>query len=85
MDTEFLLECLKWGGLVLLAGFIGQFGKSLAQKAMRRGKKKDAAAGETEEGGMTEQERAAYQLEKKRLKAIKKAVKKGKVPPEEAD
>ena len=35
---------LKWVLLVLAAGFVGQFGKTLAQYLMRRAKEKAAAA-----------------------------------------
>jgi len=78
MDIGLVLEILKWTGLVVLAGFLGQFGKSLALHllARRRG------------GGRAEEERrqaekAASKVEKKRLKAQEKTAKKGDGPGEE--
>ena len=49
--TEFdYLRIAKWVAIVLLAGFIGQFGKSLAKHFMKKARlKKEGLAGRTEE------------------------------------
>lgn len=76
---------LKWVILVLIAGFIGQFGRMTAETivkkiAARRAEKEErsvrdaSAAGKTP--ARTENEFRQDKLEKKRLKAAAKAAKK---------
>jgi hypothetical protein len=72
VDLDLALEILKWVGLVILAGFLGQFGKSLALHLLARRRSGRGAAEERRRA-----EKAAAKVEKKRLKAQEKAAKKG--------
>lgn len=58
---------IKWVLLVLAAGFVGQFGKSLALRLIKQRREKKLPPGDME--GSTE-------LEKKRLKELSKVEKK---------
>ncbi len=91
MDT--LVEVGKWVLLVMAAGFVGQFGKSLAQAILERRKARKASAsapspprpprvpqappGEMDPKVLKKQAK----LEKKRLKAEAKRAKKAGLPP----
>lgn len=78
-------QIVKWVLIVLIAAFIGQFGKTFAQYLMGgfRGKKVEAAAAEPPEGTAQESEvetgiavqKGRKKEEKTRLKAQKKAEK----------
>jgi biopolymer transport protein ExbB/TolQ len=76
---------LKWVLLVLIAGFIGQFGRMTAEAivkkiAARRDKKEKYSAQDASTDGKTpartENEARQDKLEKKRLKAAAKVAKK---------
>ncbi len=88
MDT--LVEVGKWILLVLAAGFVGQFGKSLALALLEKRKARKAAgtASKSEpapEAPSRETDSKAWKkrakLEKKRLKAEAKRAKKAGLPP----
>ncbi len=72
---ETLIQILTWLGLAFLAGFVGQFGKSLTQKILLRRRTRRAAA---ESGPSVEDTLSgkAVKLEKKRTKAELKRTKK---------
>jgi hypothetical protein len=76
-----LLEALKWILIVLLAGFISQFGKSFSTHILDYLKKRKLrhAAGTAAEptGSETAASSAAQPADKKALKAQAKAQKKG--------
>ncbi len=88
MDT--LVEVGKWVLLVLAAGFIGQFGKSLALALLEKRKARKAREAASTPSGvpqsLPEQEdpkawKKRAKLEKKRLKAEAKRAKKAGLPP----
>ncbi|GEM_PF-4899185 len=88
MDT--LVEIGKWILLVLAAGFVGQFGKSLALVLLekRKARKKSEAASDSSQPPQSFPERPdpkawkkKAKLEKKRLKAEAKRAKKTGHPP----
>ena len=88
MNAETVWNVAKWVLLVLAAGFIGQFGKSLAQRIIEHRKRKRlqqeleaSRAGEPSQAQLdaeTEQDRikAEAKIEKKRSKARLKQAKK---------
>lgn len=84
MTWEAVWDVLKWVLLVLAAGFIGQFGKTLALRLIERRKRAKAQAAEPQEARSgSEDERvelaridAQTKLEKKRAKAEVKRLKK---------
>ncbi|HPD57840.1 MAG TPA: hypothetical protein P5294_02950 [Smithellaceae bacterium] len=78
-------SALKWVILVLIAGFIGQFGRMTAEAivkkvAARRAKKEKTSAPDAPPAAATLSEKGnhtiKYKLEKKRLKTLAKAAKK---------
>lgn len=76
--SESVAEALKWVIVVLVAGFIGYFGRYLAMILIRKmGKEKS----ETRNGIIKERsdkaEKSKYKLEKKRSKLEVKKLKKG--------
>lgn len=66
---------LRWVLLVLVAGFIGQFGRHAAQRLLERRRRARVARLSPEELAL-EREKAQAKLEKKRIKAEIKAEKK---------
>jgi hypothetical protein len=75
MDT--LLEILKWVILILLAGFIGQFGRAMSHHVMNyfRKKREKRASIESETTNGIKREIMLPSKEKKLLKAQLKAKK----------
>jgi len=75
MTWEQVWNVLRWVLAALVAGFIGQFGKSLALRLIHR---KRLKAGESVATAAPESERAKAQakIEKKRAKAEVKRLKK---------
>ena len=82
---DILLEVLKWVIIVLLAGFIGQFGKSISLHIINYFKKRKARRTSTEPK-LAKEPQAAFtgssetiikkeEKEKQQLKADKKALK----------
>ena len=84
MNAEVLWTVLKWVLLVLAAGFVGQFGKSLALRIIERRKRKRALestadrppAGKTDEDLEIARMETQAKIEKKRAKARLKSEKK---------
>ena len=80
----FLLEVLKWVGIVLAAGFIGYFGRYLAMMIIERVHKKKSqetsatALPVTPEAVPLEAEKQQAKIEKKKAKAEAKRLKKEK-------
>jgi hypothetical protein len=81
--SEQVIEALKWIGIVFLAGFIGYFGRHLSMMLIERLRRKKAgrssetkAAPEQPTNISSVQEKDRLKLEKKRIKAQKKADKK---------
>ena len=81
--SEQVIEALKWVGIVFLAGFIGYFGRYLSMKLIDWFRSKKAeypyeAKTEQEQPSYTaaDHEKDRHKLEKKRIKAQKKAEKK---------
>jgi len=69
---------IKWVLLVLAAGFVGQFGKSLALRLIERRRRKKVTPEDMEEASELEKKRlkGLSKLEKKRIKAQEKKEKK---------
>jgi len=85
MDWEAVWDVGKWVLAALAAGFIGQFGKSLALRLISRRKKRQTAEAQTDENtipmppeALLEQEKlqTLAKIEKKRAKAEIKRMKK---------
>lgn len=73
--NEPMIEVLKWAAIVLVAGFIGYFGRYLAMiiiKKLKKEKPESTIIVKTE----SDEEKYKYKLEKKRLKLEKKKSKK---------
>ncbi|MEA2037757.1 MAG: hypothetical protein U9O94_09685 [Nanoarchaeota archaeon] len=75
--NEILREALKWAGIVLLAGFVGYFGKHLAKALIEKisKKKKEKPQKEKVIKVSSDDSKYKYKLEKKRLKLQKKKLK----------
>jgi hypothetical protein len=69
---------IKWVLLVLAAGFVGQFGKSLALRLIERRRRKKVTPEDMEGSSELEKKRLKElsKLEKKRIKAQEKKEKK---------
>jgi len=65
--SDVVWTIIKWVLLVLAAGFVGQFGKSLALRLIKRHREKKLPPGDME---------GSTKLEKKRLKELSKVEKK---------
>ena len=82
MDIDLILEILKWVGLIILAGFLGQFGKSFALHLLGRDKETTGEEPNIEPGQVADEPvdgkaiKEVVKAEKKRLKALKKQQKK---------
>mgnify|MGYP001031638228 CR=1 FL=1 len=74
MNWESVWNVLKWVLAALAAGFVGQFGRSLALHLMRRRRARRADASDGSTSG--DQSAANAELEKKRLEAQEKIAKK---------
>ena len=80
---DILLEVLKWAIIVLLAGFIGQFGKSISLHIINYFKRRKAKCTSTEPAkepqvastGSSEAIIKKEEKEKQQLKADKKSLK----------
>lgn len=73
---EPILSVVKWASVVLVAGFIGYFGKYLAMMIIKRIRKEPSGMNSVinPESGKTDKN--TYKLEKKRLKLEEKKSKK---------
>jgi hypothetical protein len=73
MDQS-IIEAIKWTLIVLLAGFVGYFGRHLAMEIINKIKKTKP---ETKNINISEDkvEKYKYKLEKKKLKLNKKELK----------
>ncbi len=79
---DILLQVLLWVGLAFLAGFIGQFGKSLTLRLLekrRLNRERETPIAAAENGAS---EKARGKIEKKRAKAELKDRKKDRQRPE---
>jgi hypothetical protein len=81
--SEQVIEALKWVGIVFLAGFIGYFGRYLSMLLIERFRRKKAeqtseikTLQEQPPDTVADHEKDRLKLEKKRIKAQKKAEKK---------
>jgi hypothetical protein len=84
--SEQVIEALKWVGIVFLAGFIGYFGRHLSMILIERFRRKKAdrpsevkTIQEQPSDIAADHEKDRLKLEKKRIKAQKKADKKSSV------
>ncbi len=77
---DVLLQILMWVGLAFLAGFIGQFGKSLTLRMLER--RRAGAARQTEAADLSAA-KEEHKLEKKLAKQELKHRKKTKAPGKE--
>lgn len=74
--NEPVAGALKWVSVVLIAGFIGYFGKYLAIIIIRRIRKEKPETNIVIKTESDEAEKLTYKLEKKRLKLEEKKLKK---------
>ena len=74
--NEPVAGALKWVLVVLVAGFIGYFGKYLAMIIIRRIRKEKPETNVVIKTESDEAEKLTYKLEKKRLKLEEKKLKK---------
>jgi len=74
--NEPVAGALKWVFIVLIAGFIGYFGKYLAMIIIRRIRKETPETNIIIKTESDEAEKLTYKLEKKRLKLEEKKLKK---------
>jgi hypothetical protein len=67
---EVLVQTIRWAFIILLAGFIGYFGRYAAMEIIKKFKKED------EKKAVSDKEaKYKYKLEKKKLKVKKKRLK----------
>ncbi len=74
--NEPVAGALKWVSVVLIAGFIGYFGKYLAMIIIKRIRKEKPETNVVIKTESDEAEKLTYKLEKKRLKLEEKKLKK---------
>lgn len=75
---DVLLQILLWVGLAFLAGFIGQFGKSLTLRLLDKRRRNQELVKVSDGGDEGLSETARAKLEKKRAKAELKRQKKSR-------
>jgi hypothetical protein len=74
--NEPIIRVVKWASVVLVAGFIGYFGRYLAMMIIKRMRKEPPEMNSVIKSESDKTTKNTYKLEKKRLKLEKKKSKK---------